>query len=475
MKVKRHLLLILMACLSLIANADNKGTCGENLTWTYVEKTKTLTISGTGAMSDYDTSNENMNPWHTYRTKMSTVVIEEGVTSIGQYAFYDCVYLDSVKVSNSVTAIGEYAFQKTGLRKIDLSENLKSIAGHAFEHTALSSIEIPNSVTEIREGVFYACSGLKSITIGSGMSYIERSCFENCSNLTSVKIPNSIKSIKEKAFQGCVKLTSIDIPNSVTSIEDRAFSGSGLNSLVIPAGVTSIGHFAFGFCSNLAEITVSNENTKYESRDNCNAIIEKSSKSLIVGCKNTLIPNDVTKIDFAAFLGSKGLTSIVIPEGVQEIGSSSFEETGLTSIRIPRSVKEIGNFAFYGCNNLTSVVAKKEEPVELAYSVFDSISNGCVLTILGDSVKYKAKGWTKEVFKGGVVVVGTKQDTIPFADAMVKAICVAQWDTNEDGELSKQEAKVVNVLGTVFKKNNSIRTFKELNYFTGLDSIGDAL
>lgn len=478
MKVKRHLLFILMALLSLASNAaDNKGKCGENLTWTYDDATKTLTISGTGAMADYDTSEKHMNPWHTYRTRMSVVVIEEGVTSIGRYAFYDCVYLDSVKVSNSVTSIGEYAFLQTGLSKIDLSANLKSIARHAFEHTALSSIEIPNSVTEIGDSVFFACSGLKSVTYGSGMSYIGRSFFENCSNLTSVKIPNSIDTIKEYAFRGCVRLASIDIPNSVTSIAAKAFYGSGLNKLVIPKGVTSIGEDAFGFCSNLASITVSSENDKYESRDDCNAIIEERSKTLIVGCKNTVIPNDVTKIGFAAFLGSKGLTSIVIPEGVQEIGSSSFRETGLTSIRIPQSVAAIGDFTFYNCKDLTSVVAKKEEPVELSDSVFGRISDGCVLTVPSSTkTAYITKGWTEEVFKGAVVEMdGKDAKSIKFDDATVKAVCVTQWDTNEDGELSEQEASVVKVLGTVFKRNAYIRNFKELKYFTALDSIGDAL
>ena len=476
MKVKRHLLLILIACLSLIANADNKGTCGENLTWTYVEKTKTLTISGTGAMSDYDTSNENMNPWHTYRTKMSTVVIEEGVTSIGQYAFYDCVYLDSVNVSNSVTAIGKYAFLQTGLRKIVLSSNLKSISEHAFEHTAVSSIEIPESVTEVGDSVFYACSGLKSVTIGSGMSYIGRSLFENCSNLTSVKISNSINSIKENAFRGCAKLTSIDIPNSITNIEEKAFYGSGLNKLVIPKNVTFIGDDAFSFCSNLASITVSSENPIFGSRDDCNAIIENSSKTLTVGCKNTLIPNDVTIIGADAFLGSKGLTSIVIPEGVEVIGSSSFAKTGLTNIRIPKSVTTIGDFAFDGCNNMTSVVSKREEdPLVLLDSVFNGISSGCVLTTpSGTHDFYSQKGWTKDVFRGGVVEMDLKPDTIEIEDATVKAICVAQWDTNEDGELSKKEAEVVRVLGTVFKEKNSIRDFKELKYFKGLTSIKGA-
>ena len=252
-------------------------------------------------------------PWYSQRSKIKKVVIEEGVTNIGGGVFREC--------SN------------------------------------LTSITIPNSVTSIGKGAFSGCSGLTSVTIPNSVTSIGSSAFEGCTGLTSITIPNSVTSIEGSAFSGCSGLTSVTIPNSVTSIESYAFLNcSGLTSITIPNSVTSIGSFAFLACSGLTSIIVEQGNIKYDSRNDCNAIIETKSNTLISGCKNTIIPNSVTSIGWAAFCFCTGLTSVTIPNSVTSIGPQAFYYcTDLTSVTIPNSVTSIGPQAFEGCTDLTSV------------------------------------------------------------------------------------------------------------------------
>ena len=293
------------------ADVVAEGTCGDNLTWTLDTGTWELVISGTGAMKDYTYSNEA--PWYSYRGSIKIITIGNSVTSIGNYAFYNCTGLTGITIPDSVKGIGYKAF---------------------WNCFRMTNITIPDSVTSIGDSAFYNCTGLTSVTIG-----------------------NSVTSIGDWAFGDCTGLTSITIPNSVTSIgQDAFYHCTGLTGITIPDGVTSIHYSTFSVCTGLTSISVSDGNPSYDSRNDCNAIIETATNTLISGCKNTKIPDSVTSIGHAAFNSCTGLTGITIPDSVTSIGNSAFITcTGLTSVTIPDSVTSIGNDAFAWCTGLTSV------------------------------------------------------------------------------------------------------------------------
>ena len=318
-----------------------------------------------------------------YVPKSLKEVIITGGTSIGWRAFWGCSGLTSITIPDSVTSIDQYAFDgcngiieiengvsyvdgwvidcDSSITSVELRDGTRGIASYAFSGcSGLTSITIPDSVTSIGDYAFYECSGLTSITIPDSVTSIGGSAFEDCSGLTSVTIPDSVTSIGWSAFSGCSGLTSVTIGNGVTSIGYSAFRGcSGLTSVTIGNGVTSIGDWAFNGCSSLQEIIVAEGNPVYHSAGNC--IIETESKTLIAGCKSSVIPDDgsVTSIGNGAFRGCSGLTSIVIPDSVTSIGYEAFYGcSGLTSITIPGSVTSIGDWAFYACYKLVEVYNK---------------------------------------------------------------------------------------------------------------------
>ena len=327
---------------------------------------------------------------------LTSITIPNSVTSIGSYAFSYCRALTSVTIGNSVTSIGDHAFEScrvltsvnitdiaawcniaflgenanplyfakhlyvngTEVTNLIIPSSVTSIRSRTFEGCAgLTSVTIPNSITSIGGLAFYGCTGLTSVSIGNNVTSIGQNAFRNCSRLTSVSIPNSVTSIGSYAFSDCTGLTSVSIGNNVTSIGDHAFRNcSRLTSVTIPNSVTYIGSLAFYGCTGFTSIVVENGNTVYDSRNNCNALIETATNTLITGCMNTTIPNSVTSIGSYAFSDCEVLTSITIPNCVTSIGESAFYGCeSLTSVEIPNSVISIGEDAFASCENLTSV------------------------------------------------------------------------------------------------------------------------
>ena len=347
------------------ADYDEEGGCGGegnggNLTWT-LDTEGTLTISGTGIMGDY-----SYNFWWT-SSKVKNVIIENGVTSIGAYAFSYCSNLSSITIPASVTSIGDYAFSNC---------------------TNLSSITIPTGVTSIGEGAFQG-SGLVSITIPYGVESIEDYSFRGCGSLGSIVFPDSVTGIGYGVFEGCRSLTSVKLSARLNSIGKYAFSGcSGLADITIPASVTSIGEGAFNGCGSISGIRVVAGNTVYDSRNNCNAIIEKQTNTLILGCKNTVIPNTV-----------------------ESIGRMAFSEAGLVTITIPGNVKTIGEYAFYRCKGLTGVTINTgttsiEQYAFLFCSSLASISLPDSMTSIGDNAFMNCNSLTSIVIPSSVTSIG---------------------------------------------------------------------
>ena len=333
------------------------------------------------------------------------------VTSIDNSAFDHCFGFASITIPNSVTSIGEGSFDGcSGLTSVVVKrETPVNITSNVFTNRDNTTLYVPQGciaaykaadywkefkeIKEIQEGnIVFADANAKAICVANWdtnsdgeLSYAEAAAvrdlgkaFKENKTITSfdeLSYFTGVTTIGNAAFFECSGLTSINIPNSVTSIGIQAFSGcSSLASITIPSSLTSIGSNAFDDCTGLTSIIVDANNPKYDSRDNCNAIIEKRTNKLIWGCNNSVIPNSVTSIRYRAFANCSGLTSVTIPNSVTSIGSS----------------------AFLSCNSLTSVIVKRETPVDITSDVFTNRGNATLYVPQGCIAAYKAADYWKE-------------------------------------------------------------------------------
>ena len=289
--------------------------------------------------------------------RFETIIIPNTVTKIEKEAFFNCMYLQSLYLPQSVTSISDMAFRNcTVLKSIKVDE----------DNTIFDSRDDCNAIIETATNTLVV--GSINTVIPNGVTKIGNYAFEGRRAIETIVIPNTVTIIGKDAFHGC-NLASIIIPNSVTSIDDLAFEYcKKLTSLTIPENVTHIGNYVIRFSSNITSLTVESGNKTYDSRNNCNAIIETATNTLVVGCKSTEIPQDVTSLGTTAFTQCDALEKITLP----------------------KSIEKIGYRAFQGCSNLTEVISKIKEPFVISDYVFNEISSSAILKVPeGTKEKYQ--------------------------------------------------------------------------------------
>ncbi|MCU7651290.1 leucine-rich repeat protein [Acutalibacter sp. LFL-21] len=361
------------------------GTCGDNATWS-ISAEGVLTISGTGAIGNYT---ENDAPWQSLRADITAIVIEKGITRIGNYAFHDCRVATSAALPEGLVEIGENAFRSCGaLEEINLPPELTTIGIGAFYYTsALTSITIPGSVETFLDA--FNDSGLETVTIENGVDEVDSYAFCNCYHLKSVTLPDSIQSIGNYAFSGCQQLEELDLPDGITSFGEYAFAntaisefefpeGASINagvlqntsitSIVIPQGVTTIGQNAFYGCENLATVTFPSTLTRIEggafSYTALTSLhlpdgVEFIGHSAFRECnvlETVTMTDSVTTMDDNAFDHCDILRSVTLSDQIETIGLQTFSQCkNLETIHLPASLKTIGNDAFQYCESLRSL------------------------------------------------------------------------------------------------------------------------
>ena len=445
-----------------------------------------------------------------------------GLTAIEKDEFRYCYKLTSFIIPSQVVSIGENAFQKTKPSQITIPVSVQEIGRNAFSGiSGLEDIRVEegnafydsrnNCHALIETASNTLLKGCHNTIIPNGIKSIGEGAFDGCDRLTSISIPKTVLEIGPTAFRDCMHLQTINFPEALTTIGEKAFSScEALTSITIPKNVQTIYGSSFNYCKSLKSIQVDTANPYFDSRDGCNAVMEKSTNKLVVGCQTTVIPSNTESIGDYAFSGCENLLSVTIPTNVTSIGQDAFSGCGklanvelpeglriiganafscnnvITTIILPSTITAIGDYAFFSCDNLVTVEAKMTNPVDISYFTFGIDCEEITLYVpIGSASSYQsADNWNnfKEIVEGSIPY----RDIIYFADSRTKAMCINQWDKNGDRILTKEEAAAVTDLGDVFTAPlpDDIGIFvdyydypvyfDELQYFTGLTTIGNS-
>ncbi len=499
MKLKKILSVIL--CISLLlsiaasavgGNIVDGGNCGDYITWE-LDNEGILTISGTGNMT-YDYAS----PWEG-NTSIKSVIIEDGVTSIGRDAFSGCSSLVSITIPDSVTKIGEYAFAGcSSLTSITIPDSVTMIGSYIFNGcSSLVSITIPDSVTIMGDCVFNGCSSLTSVVIGDGVTYIGSYAFDGCSSLENIYYRGMAaewENIESGLYNDSLSDANIIFDCDIIAI---GTCGENLTWALDDEGILTI--------SGTGNMVTGNKDNDYaspwEDNDSIKSVIIEDgvtniSIAAFAGCKSLMtvtIPDSVTRIGEYAFAGCSSLTSITIPDSVTYICYRSFMDcSNLTSITIPDSVTSIDFYAFSGCSSLVSIVIPDSVTVIGAYafngcSSLTSVVMGNGVTCIYDHVFDSCSSLKNVYYKGTAaewenIEIGLYNDSLSDANIIYDCDIIVAGTCGENLTWALDDEGILTISGNGDMQNYYLEKTPWSSYYDyikkviiedGVTSIGD--
>ena len=340
------------------------GETGQ-LSWLYDPKEQSLTLSGAGAIPDYPIGET---PWREFRDEIKSIVLEEGVTRIGDYAFYNCKALTSVEIPEGVTQIGESAFACCqSLKAVTIPGSVTEIGEGAFESCdSMKTLELTSGLKRVGAFAFSECFSLRALDLPDTVERIERSAFTGTA-LKKLVIPSNVQEIGDNAFNGCIRLSKLKLSEGIRVIEEMAFSNcSDLTKVLIPASVERLGDGVFADCLAMTRIAVAPESEHFVVEDNI--LYSKDMSTLLhypAGKEEQefTLPEEVRKIAGLAFASNYFLTDVTLGDYLEEIGSYAFARCyGLTYMYLPPQTTRLGVAPFHDCTELQEIEVDLDNP-----------------------------------------------------------------------------------------------------------------